>query len=178
MEIDSERLGVLSSLEQNFEGYIAIIMVGIYWVIIVWNILARNLIGSQHQIPDSLSITLGLIAWVGWLSAAWGIRKQAHLRFLLVRDRFSRQMQYVSFVIEWVLWLLINGIVLWLAIPIAQTRISSAATTPQLAIPTWLFYLSIPVGFTLIILRTLQQSYIVTKRYRNGKDITPTSEIE
>lgn len=165
-------------IEENLEGYLAAFMVGIYWIMIVWNILARNLFGSGLQIPDQLSITLGLISWVSWLAASWGIRKQAHLRFLLLRDRLSRQKQYLSYVLEWALWLFINGIILWLAIPLIERRLASGATTPQLAVPTWLFYLSIPVGFSLILVRTLQMAYIVTQQYRRGEDIQPTSEIE
>lgn len=167
----------LEQWEANFEAWIAVVLLAIYGSIIFWNIAVRALAGDELMIAATLSKTLGMFTWVAWLGAAHGVRKESHFRFLMARNRLGRRSQLALYVVEWTLWLVVCGAILWYSIEILDYRMGSGATTRGFPIPTYLFYLAIPVGFSLMLLRVLQQAISKVRAYREGEIIAPDGAI-
>jgi TRAP-type C4-dicarboxylate transport system permease small subunit len=170
-----EKTPIYSYLLRDFEGYVSLILMAVYTVVILRDVVTRTISGSTE--PWSLEISLGLFAWLAWLSCSFAVKHRSHFRFTLLRTEASRTVNYLMYWIEWVLWVVIMGLVLRHSIPVLRSHILSQRTVVGTDIPTALLYLSVPVGMSLIIFRVLQQMYVITGQFRRGEDIAVTSDI-
>jgi len=161
----------LSYWEKHLERNISIVMIGVYSTMTLINVISRALTGEQ-AIFGALSITLGLFIWVAWLSAAYVVRLDGHLRFSFFRQEFSNRLSYVVYWIEWLLWIAFAAIVFWFSIPVTTRYLESGAQISSTPIPQFLTYLAIPIGFGLILLRIGQKMVSITRRYMAGEDIS------
>lgn len=168
----------LQAFEAHGEAYIGLVMLAVYTTLILWNVGVRTLGQSSIMVPDLLSYVLGGFTWVAWLAAAYGIRQESHFRFLLLRDKLGSLGQLLLYALEWALWFLVVGLIFLKSFEILQLRMSTGAVTGGIVqIPVFLFYLAIPIGFGLMLLRVIQQLVGKIRLYRAGKSIAPTSEI-
>jgi TRAP-type C4-dicarboxylate transport system permease small subunit len=165
----------LRTIEYGIEGYLALAFLLGYTLLISVNVIMRFLTGSPT--PYGLEIVLGMFSWASWLSVSFALRHQSHFRFMLVRERISERMNYALLWVEWVLWIVVMGIILREAIPELLFLQETGATTFAAGIPRWLLFLSLPVGLGLILLRTIQQMVTMTKKYRSGESVIPDSSL-
>ena len=163
--------GVLSKLEKNLEAYVGVALLLLYTAFIFYNVVSRFVTGNI--IDGYLEISMGIFTWAVWLSASFAIRRRSHLRFTLARERVSQRINYILYVFEWVLWVILVGVILRFSVTVLTDEIAQGAEISTTGIPSYLFYLAIPVGTGLMIVRVLQQAIIVTREYRAGQDIRP-----
>lgn len=167
---------VATSLERYFEGYLAMVLLAVVTVLVFADVVNRTVRGTQFV--WGLEIVEGLFIWITWLSAAFAVRHSSHLRFTLLRQRWSARRNYVMYWVEWVLWFVVVGTIFWYSIPELERHAEAGRIVVGTSIPDTLFYLAIPVGTALILLRVGQEILQVTRRYRRGDTIEPTASIE
>jgi TRAP-type C4-dicarboxylate transport system permease small subunit len=152
----------------NFEGYLAALLLFVYLCIILYDVGSRNF--GEPPVWGQ-EVVIGLFIWLAWLSTAYAIRTNSHLRFTLLFERLSQRGVYAVYVVEWLLWVAFAGVIFWYSIDITANVIETGTTVVGLPIPVWLFRASIPVGFGLILLRVAQRVVITTRAYRAGEEI-------
>ncbi|WP_276258873.1 TRAP transporter small permease [Haloglomus litoreum] len=163
--LDSDR--VRRALD-NFEGYLAALLLFVYLFIILYDVGTRNF--GRPPVWGQ-EVVLGLFIWLAWLSTAYAVRTNSHLRFTLVFERLSQRGVYAVYVLEWVLWVAFAGVIFWYSLDITANVMETGTTVVGLPIPVWLFRASIPVGFGLILLRVAQRAVITTRAFRAGEEI-------
>lgn len=167
VEIDTSAARLKDVLD-NFEGYLSGALLLVYLFVILYDVGTRNL-GTPPVWGQQ--IVLGMFIWLAWLSTAYAVRTNSHLRFTLVFERLSQRGVYAVYVIEWVLWVAFAGIIFWYSLEITANVIETGTTVVGLPIPVWLFRISIPVGFGLILIRVAQRAVITTRAFRAGEEI-------
>lgn len=165
-----------ASLERYFEGYIALVLLAIVTVLVFVDVLNRTLRGTQFV--WGLEVIEGLFIWITWLSAAFAVRHSSHLRFTLLRERWSARRNYVMYWVEWLLWFIVVGTIFRYSLPELERSAEAGRLVVGTSIPDTLFYLAVPVGTALILLRVLQEIVHVTRRYRGGESISPDASID
>ncbi|WP_254838896.1 TRAP transporter small permease [Natronomonas marina] len=168
MELNVSRIA--RDVERNLEGYVSTVLMLSYTAIILYTVVLRTL-GIQIQQLYIQEVVIGGFIWLGWLSVSYVIRTDGHLRFTYFSKDYSARKTYVVYVVEWICWLVFAGIIFWFALDVLQTRIDSGGRITGTDVPSYLLYLSVPVGFGMILLRVLQQAVIVTNQFRRGKEI-------
>lgn len=166
---------VAHRLERNFEGYVATAVLFVYTFIIGYTIFQR--LTFQNPPSYTLQATLSLFTWMTWLSAGWALRYDSHFRFSLVRQNLSERVNYALRYVDVGLWILVAGIVFYFSLDVLQTRMESGRLILGTPVPLWLAYLALPVGMVGIGVRATQQIVRIRRAYRNGEDVTPTSDI-
>jgi TRAP-type C4-dicarboxylate transport system permease small subunit len=174
--LTNDKKNRLSYLFGNLEGLVALAMLLSYTGIIMTNIILRVL-GMQTLIW-SLEIILGLFAWITWLATSFAVKHRSHLRFTLFRKDASQLINYLSYWLEYVLWIVIIGALFRFTITVLVDRLGSGRNIIGTPIPNVLLYLSVVVGSFLILVRATEQILRVRKRYKNGEDIRPDAAIE
>lgn len=162
-------------LEENFEGYIAVILLLVYTFLIFYTVMQR--MTFENPPTFTLEGTLFLFTWMIWLAAAWAIRHESHFRFSLIRDQLTNRQNYVLRYVDFVSWVGFAIIIGYYSLGILETRMASGRIIFGTPIPRWVGFLAIPVGMTLIIIRSVQQIFRIRRRYRNGENVAPTSDI-
>jgi TRAP-type C4-dicarboxylate transport system permease small subunit len=163
-------------IEQNLEGYITVTLLFVYTFLIAYTVFQR----STFENPPSytLSVTLLLFTWMTWLAAGWAIRFDSHFRFSLVRDKLSNRMNYLLRYVDFVSWVGFALVVGFYSLESVQARMESGRAILGTPIPLWVAYVAVPVGMAVIIVRATQQMVRLRRRYKDGDDITPTSDIQ
>lgn len=162
-------------LEENFEGYVAVVLLFLYTILIFYTVMQR--LTFENPPTFTLNGTLFLFTWMIWLAAAWAIRHESHFRFSLIRDRLSNRVNYVLRYVDFVSWFFFAIVISYYSLDILQRRMASGRLILGTPVPLWVAFLAIPVGMVLIAVRSTQQIITIRKRYRNGEDVTPTSDI-
>jgi len=165
----------LAKLEENFEGYVAIVLIALYTTLIFYTVVQR--ITFENPPSFTLNGTLFLFTWMVWVAAAWAIRHESHFRFSLARTRLSNKANYVLRYVDFVTWVSFAAIIGYYSIELVQRRVATGRPILGTPIPLWVAYLAIPVGMALIIVRATQQIIMIRRKYHSGEDVTPTSDI-
>jgi len=170
LDPDREPETPLGRIERDLELYVAGSLLVIYGLLIGFSVIQRTLTGEQALWAQE--ITIGMFVWVAWLSVAYVIRNEDHLRFTLVLSRLSNRSRYLLYWIEWVLWIAFAGTVFVYSVPVLGDFIQRRATITGTSVPDAVTYLAVTVGFGFVLLRVAQQAVSVTLAFRRGEDVT------
>lgn len=167
---------MVSKIEKNLEFYMSFIFLLIYTVVIIQDIFRRIVFSNSST--WGLEIVLGLFTWVVWVAASLAIRQRSHFRFTLTRSKMSNRVNYYLHYVDTFLWIIIASVILRFAIIDLNRRLITHRNIIGTPIPDYIPYISVPVGFALIMFRSAQKMYIIRKEYNSGQDVTPDSSIE
>jgi TRAP-type C4-dicarboxylate transport system permease small subunit len=170
---DRRRLG--SKFVGRFEYYGAVVALVFYSTILLINIFMRTFLGSQ--IAWGQEVILGLFTWSTWLGAAYVVKTHQHLRFTGLITKLSNRWTYVVLWIEWSLWLLFSAVAVFYSVGVIRDYQSANAVLTATSIPTAFMFASVPVGFSLIMLRVVEQIVVVTRDFRAGKNLNKYVEL-
>ena len=165
-QLQQTRLGVV---ERNLELFVGGTLLVAYGLVIGFSVIQRTLTGEQALwAPES---AIGMFIWVAWLSVAYVIRNEDHLRFTMILSKLSNTGRYVVYWVEWLCWLAFAGIVFVYSLPVLGDFRSRGGTITGTAVPDAITYLAVTVGAALVLFRVLEQVLWVTYAFRRGDDI-------
>jgi len=170
---DRRRLG--AKFIGRFEYYGAVVALVFYSAILLTNIFMRTFVGSQ--IAWGQEVILGLFTWSTWLGAAYVVKTHQHLRFTGLITKLSNRWTYGVLWIEWLLWLVFSAVAVIFSVGVIRDYQASNAVLTATSIPTAFMFASVPVGFSLISLRVLEQIVVVTRDFRAGEDLNKYVEL-
>lgn len=165
-QLQQTRFGVV---ERNLELFVGGTLLVAYGLVIGFSVIQRTLTGEQALWAQESAI--GMFIWVAWLSVAYVIRNEDHLRFTMILSKLSNTGRYVVYWVEWLCWLAFAGIVFVYSLPVLGDFRSRGGTITGTAVPDAITYLAVTVGAALVLFRVLEQVLWVTYAFRRGDDI-------
>ena len=157
--------GALRWVDANAERALILVAYSTMAGIIVYSVIERFVFGSQ--IPWSTSVPIYLFLWVAWIGCSYNVRKRTHLVFNDVRLRLPYAGQYALLWLDAILWWVFAGIVLkysWEQTMLARQNFAIVGGTDD--VMQWWFYLAIPVAWTLLCVRVLQNLLDDRRRFK------------
>lgn len=169
----------MNSTFRFFDEYFELALCAIILTVIIALITIETALRAAglSTLSWSLDVNLGLLVWITWLSTGAAIRHRSHLRFTLLRSKFSNQTKYALYIVEWAAWLVTFGILLMYSYDVLLNRMASGAIIPGTSMPRYILYISVPVGSMIILLRVFQQMYLISTAYIQGKSVEISSTI-
>jgi TRAP-type C4-dicarboxylate transport system permease small subunit len=170
--LDPERLQEtrLGPAERNLELYLGGTLLVVYGLVIGFSVIQRILTSEQALWAQESAI--GMFVWVAWLSVAYVIRNEDHLRFTMVLSGLSNTGRYVVYWVEWLCWLAFAGVVFVYSLPVFGDFLSRGGTITGTSVPDAVTYLAVTVGIALVLFRVAEQMLWVSYAFRRGDDIT------
>lgn len=123
----------------------------------------------NYQTPWSGSIPIYLFLWVTWIGAAHNVRTRSQLRFDELRSRLPHTGQFLCLLLDTALWIVVGTIVIYYTVQ--QTELvyrNFAVVQGTESLQQWWFYLATPLGWSLVVLRALQNLGEDIQTYRRG----------
>ena len=141
-------LDKITAVMQKIELVIGAAIVAEIFVLTVANIILRYFFNSPIRWSDE--VILYSFIWLGFLTAAYALSRDTHVRFSLVTDKLPVKTQLV---IKAVCDLLIIAgfAVLY---PSAVKVIDFLVKTPALKVPEKYFYYIVPIGYALFMIHS------------------------
>ncbi|MCD2137865.1 TRAP transporter small permease [Salinicoccus halitifaciens] len=113
--------------------------------------------------------------WQIWIGASLAIRLQSHIGVDVFVRLFPYFIQKIFRVIVIICWFVFAAFLAIAGTQYILDIMSSGQTSPSLRIPMWIPYLVIPIGGVLMIIRLIQQLYLLITDKIN---LNETEEIE
>lgn len=163
-------------IDANLERVLIVIAYGAMASIIFVEVVRRFVFNQQA--PWSTTIPVYLFIWITWLGASWNVRLRSHLAFTELRARLPYRAQYLCVNLDHLLWIGFGAMVIHHSfglIEILQMNFAIVPGTDELM--QWWFYLAIPVGWSLLIVRSVQNIVEDARRFWQGQPFTFTAAI-
>jgi TRAP-type C4-dicarboxylate transport system permease small subunit len=94
--------------------------------------------------------------YLGWIGAACAVRERAHIRFDIVLQRLGPRAKAALFIFTEVMTIAFACIALYWSTHTMRQLLQFDAATPVLRVNKAWFEAAVPLGFTLVVLRSLQ----------------------
>lgn len=152
-------------LDRNAEKTVILIAYSSMSLIIVYAVFERYVFKSQ--IPWSSSIPIYLFLWVTWIGCAYNVKRRTHLVFNDIRIRMPYALQFACLWLDTLLWIGFGTMVAYYTIEqthLAYQNFAIVQGTDH--VMQWWFYLATPIGWILLMFRTVQNMIQDIGRFR------------
>ena len=133
----------------------------------------------RSQFPWSGQAAIYLFIWLSWIGCAYGVKARGHLRFDEIRRRLPYTGQFVLQLIDYALWIVLGAIISLTALH--QMRIQAAMGSVVQGtdhFPLWVAFMGVPLGWALVLWRTVQCIAEDIRRYRAGRSLLDAFSLE
>jgi C4-dicarboxylate transporter, DctQ subunit len=136
----------LGKVINGFEVSILVFCVAALAVLLIANVFFRTFFQSIYFAEEISKFLVILITFVG---VSYGVRKARHIRMGAFLDMMPPKMEkcfiiFISFVSA-----ITMAIMAWYSSEYLLNAMHMAHKTPALRVPTWTFYIIVPIGFGL-----------------------------
>lgn len=163
-------------IDRHFERTV---MVWTYLIIagIIFVEVFRRFVLSQ-QAPWSTTLPPFLFLIMTWFGCAYNVRLRTHLSFAEFRTKLPRTGQLFCLCMDAVLWL----VFCWVVVVTSAKVTANSASNFQILLGTddtlqWWFLISVPLAFTLMAARVLENLLEDLKNYRSGEPLIKQAVI-
>jgi TRAP-type C4-dicarboxylate transport system permease small subunit len=158
-------LGATRWLDANVERSVMLVLYVFIAAIVGGEAILRYITGSQTQWGGTGAIHAFI--FLSWLGCAYHVRQRSHIRFDAIRDRLSPAGRLACYILDDLLWLVMAAIVIYYSIGLVQMHMSLGATLEGTDhFPYWIAVSAVPVGWTLIVIRSLQDLALLVDEFR------------
>lgn len=164
---------ILSWLDENFEEYFCITLMGIMVVFICGQVFTRYVL--QVAMSWTEEISRYLFIWTVYVGISCGIKKNKHICIDVVCNLLpEKRVRYFTFIGDilflcFALYIVNKGGEVFLRI------VDSGQTSPACEIPMWVVYGALPFGMALSSFRIVQNIYRRMKEIRLADQQTPSA---
>ena len=109
--------------------------------------------------------------YLGWIGAAYAVRERAHIRFDVLLARMGARGKAVVFIVAELATIVFACIALYWSLHTIRTLLQFDAATPVLRVNKVWFEAAVPIGFTLIVLRSVQNIQRDWRDWRAGRPV-------
>lgn len=160
-------VAALRWLDRNLEKVVLVTAYAVCAGIIAVEVFRRYVLFQQA--PWSTFVPSYLFLWLTWLGAAYCVKLRIHLSFNEVRDRLPRIWQFALIQLDYVLYILFGLIVIYWSYDLVALQYNIESIVPGTDnVPSWVFYSATPVGWSLLIIRVLQNVVQDIRDFRSG----------
>jgi TRAP-type C4-dicarboxylate transport system permease small subunit len=132
------------------------------------DVLLRYSIGSSWA--GLFEISEYSLLWITFLSAAWILRIDGHIRVDLVLNRLNPKRRAITNIITSIVCVILFGVMIWYTIKVTLQDYQIGFNYPSvLRPPKWTIEIIIPIGYFLLF---IQFSRIVYGRLKNWKALS------
>ena len=156
---------LLHWVDENIEKYAVVILFMAFSALMVLNVIMRFIF--QNSLPWASEAVLTIFIWFIWFAVSYAFKENAHINVTAVTGLLPEKAQVV-------LRLIVNLAIVAFFLIVAVTGIQLLShnsvvgkTSLLLKYPMWLFYLSLPLGMGLSIVRIMQNTIREFKQFKH-----------
>ncbi|MBY6059396.1 TRAP transporter small permease [Leisingera daeponensis] len=162
---------IIKAIDTYLEDTLSVILYTYVVVIIFAEVVARYLL--DKSILWSNETAIFAFIWLSYLSMANLAKNRSHLAVTFLRDSLPRSLQLLLLLVsDLLLLILASVVVVCIRQPFADA-IDFEQKMVGVDLPFWMALAAVPVGWSLVALRTLQRAWIAICDFRAGRDLTP-----
>ena len=146
--------GWLKGLDENAERYAMLVAYLFVCIVIVQEVLRR--FGLNFSSAWSQETAQYLFIYLGYIGAAYGVKERAHIRFDVLISRVGERAKGWLYIFAELCTIAFALIAVYWSLHTVVQLVTLGGTTPVLRINKAWFEIAVPLGFTLVVFRSLQ----------------------
>lgn len=155
-------------VERNFESTVMVVSYLTIGGIIFVEVFRRFVLAQQAPWSTTLPPFLFLI--MTWFGCSYNVKLRTHLAFAEFRSGMPRAGQMACLLLDALLWI---GFA-WVVVVTSLRVVANSASNFQIMLGTdnimqWWFLISVPLAFTVLIARVLENLAADLRNFRSGK---------
>ena len=145
---------LLDALDRNAERYLMLTCYVFCCAVIIQDVARRFLL--NYSAAWSQETAQYAFIYLGWIGAAYAVKERAHIRFDILQNKLPERLHGYVFIAGEIATIIFAIIALRYSMHTIGTLWQYGAATPVLRVSKIWAEAAVPIGFTLIVLRSLQ----------------------
>jgi TRAP-type C4-dicarboxylate transport system permease small subunit len=145
---------VLQALDRDGERWAMLVFYAFCCIVIVQEVVRR--FGLNFSSAWGEEAARYAFIYLGWIGAAYAVRERAHIRFDILLQRMGARGKAIVFIVAEVATIAFACIALYWSLHTIGTLLQFGAETPVLRVNKAWFEAAVPIGFSLVVFRSLQ----------------------
>lgn len=145
---------LLRDLDANIERYLMLACYVFCCTVIIHDVARRYLL--NYSASWSQETAQYAFIYLGWIGAAYAVKERAHIRFDILLNRLPERLHGWIYIIGEIATIIFAAIALRYSLHTVATLWQYGGATPVLRVSKIWAEAAVPIGFALIILRSLQ----------------------
>ena len=159
--------GLLRALDQNAERWAMLVFYAFCCIVIVQEVIRRFVLNYSSAWGEEAARYAFI--YLGWIGAAYAVRERAHIRFDIVLQRLGPRPKALLMIFTELMTILFAVIALYWSMHTVRQLLHFEGMTPVLRVNKVWFEAAVPIGFALIVLRSLQGIWRDAQDFRAGR---------
>lgn len=143
----------LGDVIDGFEVTILVVCVASLAILLIANVFCRTFFQSIYFAEEISKFLVILITFVG---VSYGVRKARHIRMGAFLDIMPPRLEMATIIFISFISTVTMAIMAWFSLKYLQNAMQMTHRTPALRVPTWTFYIIVPIGFGLAAIQYLR----------------------
>ena len=160
---------ILRALDEDAERWAMLVFYCFCCLVIVQEVVRRFVLNYSSAWGEEAARYAFI--YLGWIGAAYAVRERAHIRFDIIVGRVGPRTKTALYIFAEVATIVFALIALYWSTHTIRQLLQFGATTPVLRINKLWFEAAVPIGFSLIVLRSVQN---ILRDWRDLKAGRPT----
>ncbi|AKX44999.1 hypothetical protein AKN87_07770 [Thiopseudomonas alkaliphila] len=148
----------LFKLIDNFESVLCQLLLVTFVVLLFLQIILRNLF--SYSIPWGDELATYAFVWFAYLGAVYATKMSAHNRVLFQFKWLPRWVGTFCAVLTDIVWIGFNAFFVYLSYDFVFNKMNLFWKSQTMGIPMKYFYFILPIAFTAMTLRIIQNNYL------------------
>ncbi|MEQ8897029.1 MAG: TRAP transporter small permease subunit [Roseovarius sp.] len=162
--------------ERNFESTVMVVSYLAIGGIIFVEVFRRFVLSQQAPWSTTLPPFLFLI--MTWFGCSYNVKLRTHLAFAEFRTAMPRAGQMACLLLDAALWIGFS----WVVVVTSTRVVANSASNFQIMLGTdnimqWWFLISVPLAFTVLVARVLENLFEDLANYRSGDPLLKQAVI-
>ncbi len=160
---EPKKKSILRTLDENFEkpflfvGLLAIILIITFQTVYRYVITAFT--DSTGAAVWTEELARFILIWITYLAAPLAIKRRENIRVDILFDRLSPRWQRIMWIVNSLCFLILGVVIVVMGTDLIRMQMRFPQIAPALQIPYYIPYLILPIGFSLMVLRLVQDIY-------------------
>ena len=148
----------LFKLINNLENYLCQFLLVTFVVLLFLQIVLRNIF--SYSIPWGDELATYAFVWFAYLGAAYATKMAAHNRVTFQFKFLPRWVETTCAVLTDIIWIGCNAVFIYLSYDFVFNKMNLFWKSQTMGIPMKYFYFILPIAFTAMTLRIIQNNYL------------------
>lgn len=145
---------LLRALDRDGERWAMLVFYAFCTIVIVQEVVRRFVLNFSSAWGEEAARYAFI--YLGWIGAAYAVRERAHIRFDIVLQRLAPRAKALLFIFTELATIAFALIALYWSMHTVRQLLQFEGTTPVLRVNKVWFEAAVPIGFALIVLRSVQ----------------------
>jgi TRAP-type C4-dicarboxylate transport system permease small subunit len=159
----------LQRLDRDAERWAMLVFYAFCCIVIVQEVVRRFVLSYSSAWGEEAARYAFI--YLGWIGAAYAVRERAHIRFDFLLRAVGPRTRAGLYMLAELATIAFACIALYWSLHTIQTLLQFEAATPVLRVNKAWFEAAVPIGFALVIFRSLQGLWRDVQDLRAGREV-------